>query len=224
MVLPLIPIALGLTALGVIGTVVFKFDLDDKIKEMWSGKRITVLGGRGVGKTTFLHYLKTQKIKSSSEQTHIESYQSMTVKVDNISLHIKEGQDVGGSQSQHGEWRKQIQEADILFYLMDISKILAKDKRYIDNVKKDINAIQDKIEKRQDKISIFLIANHADKCDEYTSDFVKFEEKVNKNQTVETAIIEFGGTEHCKVIIGSLKDKDHANKLLEKILKSYQPK
>lgn len=224
MVLPLIPIALGLAALGVIGTAVFKFDLDDKIKEMWSGKRITVLGGRGVGKTTFLHYLKTQKIKSSSEQTGVENYQSMTVKVDNISLHIKEGQDVGGSQFQYKKWREQIQEADILFYLMDISKVLAKDKQYIDNVKKDINAIQDEIEKRQDKISVFLIANHADKCDEYTSDFVKFEEKVNKNQTVETIVIEFGGDDHCRVIIGSLKDEYHANKLLENILKSYQPK
>ena len=191
---------------------------------MWSGKRITVLGGRGVGKTTFLHYLKTQKIKSSSEQTHIENYQSMTVKVDNISLHIKEGQDVGGSQSQHGEWRKQIQEADILFYLMDISKILAKDKRYIDNVKKDITAIQGEIEKRQDKIAVFLIANHADKCDEYTSNLAKFEEKVNKNQTVETVVIEFGGDDHCRVIIGSLKDEYHAEKLLKTILNAYQPK
>ena len=217
MVLPAIPVALGVATLAGIGGIGYF------TKKWWSSKRIAVLGGRGVGKTTFINYLETKKVKSGFEQTDLELYPALTVKIEGVTLRISSGYDVGGSSMQHGEWRKQVLEADIIFYILDISRILKRDSDYIESTKSDIDAIKNEIRQRKN-IQVFLIASHIDKLkdDGYTAK--KLEDKINKNQVIQIAMISFGGSDYCKVVTGSLKDTQSAETLMKKILISYDKK
>lgn len=80
----------------------------------WDGKSIAVLGGRGTGKTTLLNYFDTKKVITTYEQTDTKQrYSDMTVKIDNLTLKIKGGYDIGGSSINHGTWREQI-----LFFIL----------------------------------------------------------------------------------------------------------
>ncbi|MFB6348357.1 GTPase domain-containing protein [Moraxella sp. ZJ142] len=192
------------------------------VASQWSGKHIAVLGGRGVGKTTFIEYLKTKRIRSDYHQTAtVDKYEAMKVRIEGITLYISSGYDVSGAKGNHEEWRKQIEKADIVFYLLDINKVLRKDERYIKNTEQDLDEIKDSIARRQEKMTVFLIANHADEQPDYTNNFTKFEEKVGKQRILEQAVINLGGTKYCKVIIGSLKNEEQAKKLVTNILKSY---
>lgn len=96
MVLPLI---VGAVALA---TVVGGVSL--LVKKWWTGKRIAVLGGRGVGKTTFINYLKTKRICSNFDQTTLTKYEAMKVEIEGITLYISSGYDVGGSSIYHNDW------------------------------------------------------------------------------------------------------------------------
>lgn len=215
MVLPIVLV--GALALGGTGGIVGLGYL--AYKKWWEKMTIAVLGGRGVGKTTFIRYLETQKIESSHEQTDLAKYPAMKVKVEGITLRIAKGYDVGGSSMHHEKWREQIQGSDVVFYLLNIHRVLNKDEAYIKNVRQDIDAIKDEIKERQSKVHVFLIASHADKLPEYQSNFSKLEMRVNANQLVSTAIISFGGDDYCKVVVGSLKDDSEAKSLIGKILK-----
>lgn len=189
----------------------------------WDGKSIAVLGGRGTGKTTLLNYFATKKITTAYEQTgNKERYSGMTVEVDGLTLKVKEGYDVSGSSMNRGTWREQIDGADVVFYIVNISRVIGqgKDSRYIDDTIEDIKAIADKVSNRREKMHIIILATHADKCSEFHSDKHAFEKKVARSQVIETAEIAFGGTDYCKVIIGSLKDTTEAEKLVKNILSS----
>lgn len=189
----------------------------------WDGKSIAVLGGRGTGKTTLLNYFATKKITASYEQTDTKQhYSGMTVKIDDLMLKIREGYDIGGSSINHSTWREQIDNSDVVFYIVDISRVVGKDKnqQYIDNTLNDIGAIADKVSNRKEKMHIIILVTHADKCPEFHKDKQAFEKKVARSQVIETAEIAFGGTNHCKVIIGSLKDTIEAEKLVKNILSS----
>lgn len=199
----------------------------------WDGKSIAVLGGRGTGKTTLLNYFDTKKITTAYEQTDTKQrYSGMTVKMDGLTLKVKEGYDVSGSSMNHGTWREQIDGADVVFYIVDISRVIGqgKDQYYIDNTKNDIEAIAKEVENRRIKVDkssnhkvkmhIIILATHADKCPEFHTDRQAFEKKVARSQVIGTAEIEFGGTDYCKVIIGSLKDTTEAEKLVKNILSS----
>lgn len=193
------------------------------LRNYWGGKKIVVLGGRGVGKTTFLNYLKTKEISHEKyEQTGLEKYSTTTISIDGISLKISDGYDVGGSHTHYVEWREQIRQADIIFYILDIYKTLNKDLDYTNKVKEDLTAIADEVAKRQKetskKIPVFLIASHADKHPDYYLNLQKLEEKVAKNQLIGTAIIELGGIDNCQVVIGSLKNSSTAKSLVKEIL------
>lgn len=189
----------------------------------WDRKTIAVLGGRGVGKTTLIHYFATKQI-TTHEQTDKKHYGDMTVKIDDLTLKIKGGYDVGGSSFQRPEWRKQIDESDIIFYIMDISRVLGqgKDPNYIHNTLQDINDIKKHINDRRTaqkgNIKVMILATHADKCPEFYSDRANFEKKVARSQVIETAEIAFGGSKDCKVLLGSLKDTKEAEKLVKHIL------
>lgn len=189
----------------------------------WDGKSIAVLGGRGTGKTTLLNYFATKKITASYEQTDTKQrYSGMTVKMGDLTLKIKEGYDVGGTSFNHSTWREQIDNSDVVFYIVDISRVIRQDKdqQYINNTINDIEAIADNVSGRKDKMHIIILATHADKCPEFYKDKQAFEKKVARSQVIETAEIAFGGADYCKVIIGSLKDTTEAEKLVKNILSS----
>lgn len=215
----LIGIGVGVAAL--IGTTVYFwddiFDSEDD-KKNWDGKRIAILGNREVGKSTLFNFLQHQEIDSNRkyEQTKsVRKIDRMEVKIDGASLKINTSYDVGGGVISHLTWLEQIKESDYIFYLLDANKVLNSDRAHISEIKKDMDAIQKAIVSDGSK-KVFLIANKSDLHAQYNTN--GFEDKLISKPIIWETRLNLGGTNRCKLIIGSLSSTSEAKNLVKQFL------
>lgn len=215
----LIGIGVGVAAL--IGTTVYFWDdiFDSKDdKKNWNGKRIAILGSREVGKSTLFYFLQNQEIDPNKkyEQTRsVRKIDEIDVNIDGALLRISTSYDVGGGVSSHLTWLEQIEKSDYIFYLLDASKVLNSDKAHISEIRKDMDAIQKAIANDSNK-KVFLIANKSDLHQQYNSN--GFEDKLISKPIISETRLNLGGTNRCKLIIGSLSSTSEAKNLVKQFL------
>lgn len=195
-------------------------EIVNNARKYFFGQRIVVLGARGVGKTTFLHFLQTGEIIRSHDVTEHEKYSSTTIKVGEKEIKIARGVDIGGGAEYYGAWREQIDDADTVIYLINIAKIVYENHAYIRTVENDINAIKNSIQNREEDIRIFLIGNHLDEVKKNVNE-EKFKEQLRTgSQIIQEAIVKLGGDKVCQFHIGSLISQEEARALRNKIFAS----
>ena len=215
----LIGIGVGVAAL--IGTTVYFWDdiFDSKDdKKNWNGKRIAILGSREVGKSTLFYFLQNQEIDPNKkyEQTRsARKIDKIEVNIDGASLQINKSYDVGGGEISHLSWVDQIKESDYIFYLLDANKVMDSDRIHISEIKKDMAAIQKQIVSYTDK-KVFLIATKSDCHQQYNTS--GFEDKLMNKSIILETMLNLGGIERCKLIVGSLSNTDEAKKLVKQFL------
>lgn len=215
----LIGIGVGIAAL--IGTTAYFWDdmFDSKSsKEQWNGKRIAILGSRAVGKSTLFNFLQNQEIDPNKkyEQTRsVRKIDEVEVNIDGASLRISASYDVGGGEISHLSWIDQIKASHYIFYLLDANKVMHSDRIHISEIKKDMAAIQKQIVSYTDK-KVFLIATKSDCHQQYNTS--GFEDKLMNKSIILETILNLGGIEKCKLIVGSLSDTDEAKKLVRQFL------
>lgn len=220
-------------------------------KLFWDGKQIAVLGSRGVGKTTFWEFLKTKKITNETfEATRArKSYKSITIKEDGLKIKFTQNYDVGGGAGNYSDWETSVNDANYIFYILDIHKVLNCDYDYINHVRSDMDYISSKIRERrlsaeksisdgilssvansvkdsfkETDIRVFLLATHADLQPNYKTNLKLFEQEVSRNTFVNEFQTKLGGTKYCKLILGSLVTTQDAQTLLQEILHSVKEK
>ena len=139
----------------------------------------------------------------------------MEVKIDGASLKINTSYDVGGGVISHLTWLEQIKESDYIFYLLDANKVLNSDRAHISEIKKDMDAIQKAIVSDGSK-KVFLIANKSDLHAQYNTN--GFEDKLISKPIIWETRLNLGGTNRCKLIIGSLSSTSEAKNLVKQFL------
>jgi hypothetical protein len=155
---PLVPIAVIIAAL-----------LAAKgIQALWpkaKGKRITVTGVRGVGKTTLATFLKDGSIPAGYAMTmgtktiHLEKelrFKDLKLKVDTIA-------DPAGDREAWQAWLDVAKDADLLIYLINYAS--AKGERYVKKVHRDTGqiALWRRTKELRDELFVVVMVTHCDR-------------------------------------------------------------
>jgi hypothetical protein len=100
------------------GAVAVALKWDDIVAAL-RGKRLAVLGARGVGKTHLIEFLTKGLIPTEYTQTVAPTKTaSRRFELKDLDLKIKETIDVPGDKSAYAVWKKLHDEAHVVFYLL----------------------------------------------------------------------------------------------------------
>lgn len=140
-----------------------------KIVRLLKGKKIAVLGSRGVGKTHMITFLSTGSVPQEYFQTLAPTkIIGRKFNLGDLDFRFQETIDVPGDQAAYGVWKKLFDDADLVFYLFRVDKIKNGDISEINRVTKDAKQIKLWIEeKKKDHPVVLLIGTFCDKDPEY---------------------------------------------------------
>ena len=190
----------------------------DKIATRWSGKKLAILGARGVGKTHLLKFLSNGSIPKSDKQTiRPEKVKGRRFKLRSLDLKIKETRDLSGGDDEYGNWKELFDEADVVFYLLRIHKLMAHDEETKDRVIRDMEQIRYWL--KEQRKEFFIVGTHGDLAN---PDLTRLQEtergdwqdKIRRQTILQDCVLLAGGAQNAKVVLGSLKSREETEALV----------
>ena len=167
MPLPLLVPVTSLLIAVIFGTViVIKWDT---LLIMLKGKRLAVLGARGVGKTHLVKFLTTGSLPDTYKQTlGTEKVSGNRFPLKDLDLTLKETFDVAGGDDAYSEWAALVKQADVVFYLLRADRVIAGDSTIEARIKRDMPQIKRWLKNQNPCPRFFIIGTHCDLDHEYT--------------------------------------------------------
>jgi energy-coupling factor transporter ATP-binding protein EcfA2 len=207
MPLPLLAIGIALASL-LVGTAIGSNW--DAIVVKLKGKKLAVLGARGVGKTHLVKFLATGSIPNDYKQTVApEKSSSRRFQLNELDLKVKDSLDVSGDKAAYAEWKELIDQADFVFYLMRADKLIAGDRDVESRAREDLQHIGTWLESSKSRPLFFIIGTHCDLDVEFSSlsadtigDYV---DRFRRLPIVTELVMRGGGAQQAKVVLGSMK-------------------
>lgn len=202
-----VPVLIGIAILLAGTTIAVKWD---DIVIALRGKRLAVLGARGVGKTHLVKFLTTGAIPAEYKQTVApEKTSSRRFSLKDLDLKVKETLDLSGDKAAYAEWKELHDEADVVFYLLRADRLIAGDRDVEGRVRDDLRHISGWLEARSPRPRFFIIGTHCDFDAEFQStsadkigDYV---DKFRRLPIVSELVARAGGAQQAKVVLGSMK-------------------
>lgn len=141
----------------------------DKMRGWWSGKTIAIIGPTASGKNSMFDRLR-------KEEPPVEHVQTKgTTKIKNfdfswplpdkskIDFHCKGSINVGGEiDERERNWIISCENADVIFYLLDISKLIERPDETIDRLKEDFWWMASNIRHFKSSAAIHILLNKID--------------------------------------------------------------
>lgn len=195
----------------------------DEIVVAWKGKRLAVLGARGVGKTHLVNFLATGSIPAEYKQTVApEKVSSRRFQLKDLDIKVKETLDVSGDKAAYAEWKELHDQADVVFYLLRADRLFAGDGDVEARVRNDLRHIGGWLEARQEKRPrFFIIGTHCDHDPMFVclsadkiGDYV---DKFRGLPIVSEIVARGGGAQQTKVVLGSMKTIEDTEALVYQI-------
>lgn len=176
---------------------------------LW-GKRVAILGARGVGKTHLVRFLTSGSLPFQYKQTVApEKTAARRFDLKELELCIKNSRDVSGDKAAYPEWRKLHDEADLVFYLLRADRLIKHDRAVEDRVRDDLRHISDWRLKRNPRPHFIIICTHCDLDTEFHTlspdNFGDYVDKFRRLPVVTELVAIAGGAEQVKVVLGSMK-------------------
>lgn len=186
------------------------------------GKKIVVLGGRGVGKTTLLKYLINGEITGNYEQTIGKHKIDKPFSLEKLGWIIKNknirATDVGGSEDHYAEWKVLAKDTDFIIYLFNVKDWLNNPEKFEPKFYNEINVIKDIIAENKN-IEVMGVGTHIDLDENYSlSHFSQYRNKILGEPIMLGMLGLLGGEKRCKLELETLKDKVGLEKITIKIL------
>lgn len=187
------------------------------IAEMWDGilvalkgRRLAVLGARGVGKTHLVKFLTTGSIPSEYKQTVApEKTAARRFHLKELDLRMKASLDVSGDKAAYAEWKELHDGADVVFYLLRADRLIERDRVVEERVREDLRHISGWLIARNPRPRFIIIGTHCDLDTEFHSlspdkigDYV---DKFRRLPVVGELVARAGGAQQVKVALGSMK-------------------
>lgn len=199
----------------------------DAIVIALKGKRLAVLGARGVGKTHLIKFLSTGTIPADYKQTIApEKANSRRFSLKELDLKVKETLDLSGDKAAYAEWKKLHDEADAIFYLLRADRLFAGDTNVETRVRDDLRHISGWLEAR-DPRPFFIIGTHCDLDTEFrnlSADKIgDYTDKFNRLPIVTDMVNRAGGAQKAKVVLGSMKTLQDTETLVYQIFMQVAP-
>jgi energy-coupling factor transporter ATP-binding protein EcfA2 len=202
-----VPVLIGIAILLAGTTIAVKWD---DIVIALRGKRLAVLGARGVGKTHLVKFLTTGAIPAEYKQTVApEKASSRRFSLRDLDLKVKETLDLSGDKAAYAEWKELHDEADVVFYLLRADRLIAGDPEVEGRVRDDLRHISGWLVTRSPRPRFFIIGTHCDFDAEFQStsadkigDYV---DKFRRLPIVSELVARAGGAQQAKVVLGSMK-------------------
>jgi energy-coupling factor transporter ATP-binding protein EcfA2 len=220
MALPvLLVIGIGVASLLVGTTIAVKWDA---IVVALKGKRLAVLGARGVGKTHLVKFLTTGSIPAEYKQTVApEKASARRFQLNELDLKVKDTLDISGDKAAYAEWKELHDQADVVFYLLRADRLIAGDAAVEARVRDDLRHIGGWQEARSARPRFFIIGTHCDFDAEFKStssdkigDYV---DKFQRLPIVTELVARAGGAQQAKVVLGSMQTVQDTEALVYQI-------
>ena len=193
----------------------------DEIVIRWKGKKIAILGARGVGKTTLISFLTTGCIPESSKQTtRSEKAKGRRFSLRELDLKIKDTRDLPGGPDAYAEWKELFDEADVVFYLLRIDKLVESDAEAENRVRRDMKQIEMWL---KDQASLprlfFIIGTHGDLANPDLTTLPEneqgnYQDRIRALPIIQECVQRAGGSHNTKVVLGSMKSKEETEALV----------
>jgi len=215
----IVGIVVGVVSLLVGTTIAVKWD---DIVVALKGKRLAVLGARGVGKTHLIKFLTSGSIPSEYKQTVApEKAKAKRFQLKDLDLKVKDTLDVSGDKAAYAEWKELHDQADVVFYLLRADRLIAGDAHVERRVRDDLRHIGGWLEARAPRPRFFIIGTHCD----FDSEFVglsadkigDYVDKFRKLPIVSELVARGGGAQQAKVVLGSMKSVQDTEALVYQI-------
>jgi hypothetical protein len=230
MALPLIPVVIAIVAALIGGAAVLSWD---EILIAWKGKKLAVLGARGVGKTQLISFLSTGSLPESYKQTIGTTKASgRRFQLKDLDLAFRETRDVSGSSDAYAEWKALCNESDIVFYLLRSDHLLGvgpdADKKSSTEarVKRDLRHISEWLKVRSEKPRFFVIGTHSDRDPGYRrlneSNQGDYADKFMALPVMKELVQRGGGRSAVEVAVGSMQFKSDAETLVYSVFCQLQ--
>lgn len=182
----------------------------DKIVLALKGKRLAVLGARGVGKTHLITFLSSGSIPAEYKQTLApEKKSARRFQLGDLDLKVKGSLDVSGDRVAYAEWKALHDEADVVLYLMRADRLAAGDADVENRVRDDLRHIEDWLKARKPRPKFFVVGTHCD----LDAVFVglsparkgEYVDRFRQLPIVSEVVLRAGGAQAAKVVLGSMK-------------------
>lgn len=136
----------------------------EKLKKLFNGKSIVILGQRATGKTTLLNYLLKGEITLEHEATiGVKKVKVTKKKLADLGWDVRLNStqnDYSGVTSNYEQWLKALKNADIFIYLFKIDEWILNEDSVETQIEKDITSIQKELNDKD--IPMFIIGTHLD--------------------------------------------------------------
>ena len=211
-----IPIIIAVIALAATAATVLNWD---EIVIRLKGKKIAMLGARGVGKTTLISFLTTGCI-SESYKSYNKSYKQ-TIRPENakgrrfslrdLDLKIKDTRDLPGGPDAYAEWKELFDEADLVFYLLRIDKLVESDAEAENRVRRDMKQIEMWLKDQSSLPRLFfIIGTHGDLANPDLTTLPEneqgnYQDRIRALPIIQECVQRAGGGHNTKVVLGSMK-------------------
>lgn len=195
------------------------------IVRVLKGKKVAVLGERGVGKTHLTKFLSEGSISQEYFQTLAPTKISgRRFDLRELKLKLRETIDVPGDEVAYGVWKNLFDDADLVFYVFRVDKIKSGDLNTINRIKKDAKQIRLWIEeKKRNFPTVLAIGTFCDYDPEYIrltpANFGTYQSNFLQLDVMKQVVQNINAEWW---VLGSMKDIQSTELLAYRIFKSIQ--
>ena len=196
---------------GALGLAVYR------LVKFLSGKRLAILGGQGVGKTTLFSTLRDGKTpKATRETVDSEPGATFILEVAGRSVHFDIPRDLRGNDGVgFPEWKKSFLDADYVLYIFRSDKVLAGDAKTLEEMERHFLLMKGWLDRAKNSPSkIVLIGTFADQSGPYSGKRSELHQAVAETQLVKAALVKLN---NAGLVVGSLVNTRSATAVVKGI-------
>jgi len=215
MPIPLIPVIVGGGTVLVAGGIAWYYW--PKIKKVWTGSSLLLVGERTSGKTSIAHLMAHDCLppNRASETKSSANFKVARKSFKNLSVSVGMVTDVpGNEEAKESKWKDLFNKSDYVFYLVRADYFLGGNQRHIERVKKDMKSMKRWL--ADSGKSIVVVATHSDKV---SSSYGNISDALSANEDYKVVASIINPKYRKGLVVGSLATVKSGRDLVYRALK-----